>query len=174
MSEERDIERNASGSGPASDDASSAHHVGQHVMALARLARTYLDPRLAEFGIGFSQAQMLMALYRGDGVSQDELARRLNITKGAMTRTIQRLVSAGYVERLANPGDERAYRLVLTDKAHADRDAIRTALRGWTNGATADFTDDEYARLHELLVRMVDNAAEMLAEDHRAAKERQP
>jgi DNA-binding MarR family transcriptional regulator len=150
---------------PNAEDASSPHHVGQHIMALGRLARTYLDPRLAEFEIGFSQAQMLMTLYRGDGVSQDEIAKRLHITKGAMTRTIQRLISAGYVERLPNPDDDRAYRVMLTDKAWADRDEIRHALRGWTNGATRGFTDSEYERLHELLVRMVDNAAQLLADD---------
>jgi DNA-binding MarR family transcriptional regulator len=143
-------------------DVSSAQHVGQHVMALGRLARSFVDPKLGELGIGFSQAQMLMVLYDDDGVSQDVIARRLRIGKGAMARTIQRLVSAGYARRLPNPDDDRAYRVTLTEKAWADREAIRGALQGWTKGATRGFTDDELANLHDLLVRMVENSSELL------------
>ena len=76
-----------------------------------------------------------------------------------MARTIQRLVSAGYAWRETDVSDERAYRVMLTSKAWEDRDVVRSALQGWTRKATRGFSDEEFAVLHDLLVRMVNNAA---------------
>ena len=138
------------------------HFVGRHITALGRMARSYVDPCLAPLGIGFSQAQILVVLYDGDGISQHEIGSRLHIDKGAVARTIRRLVDEGYVERLADPADDRAYRVVLTNRARREERAIKAILRGWTAGATHGLTDDEFTVLHGILARMVDNAEEML------------
>ena len=138
------------------------HFVGRHIAALGRMARSHVDPCLAPLGIGFSQAQILVALYEGDGVSQHEICNRLHIDKSAMARTIRRLVDEGYVMRLADPDDERAYRVVLTERARLEEPAIKAILRGWTAGATHGLTDDEFAFLYDILTRMVGNAEHML------------
>ena len=146
------------------------HYVGRHITALGRMARVYVDSALAPFGIGFSQAQILVALYDGDGISQHEIGCRLHIDKSAMARTIRRLVDEGYVERLADPADERAYRVVLTDRARREEAAIKAILRGWTAGATKGLTDEEFTQLHGILLRMVGNAEQLLHD----ARETQP
>ena len=138
------------------------HFVGRHIAALGRMARSYVDPCLAPSGIGFSQAQILIALYEGDGISQHEICSRLHIDKSATARTIRRLVEEGYVERLDDPADDRAYRVVLTDRARREESAIKAVLRGWTAGATRGLTDEEFTVLHDILARMVGNADQML------------
>ena len=141
------------------------HFVGRHIAALGRMARSSVDPCLAPLGIGFSQAQILVALYEGGGVSQHEICNRLHIDKSAMARTIRRLVDEGYVIRLAAPDDERAYRVVLTERARLEEPAIKAILRGWTAGATRGLTDDEFAFLQSILVKMVNNAEHMLRDE---------
>lgn len=149
-------------------ESAQEHFVGRHVTALGRMARSYVDPCLEPLGIGFSQAQILVALYEGDGVSQHEIGCRLHIDKGAMARTIRRLVDEGYVERLADPDDDRAYRVMLTDRARREESTIKAILRGWTSGATKGLSDEEFASLSGILRRMVTNA-EQLLRDARAA-----
>jgi DNA-binding MarR family transcriptional regulator len=135
--------------------------VGRDISILARLARGYVDARLAPLGIGFSQAQTLVVLYDGDGISQHEIGKRLDIDKGTLARTIVRLVEEGYVERLPDSRDERAYRVMLTDKAREQEAPIRAILQDWTDGATADLTDAEYAALAGMLARMLGRAEQM-------------
>jgi DNA-binding MarR family transcriptional regulator len=138
------------------------HFVGRRITALGRMARSYVDPCLAPLGIGFSQAQILIVLYEGDGISQHEIGCRLHIDKSALARTIRRLVDEGYVERLADPADDRAYRVVLTGRARREESAIKAVLRGWTAGATRGLTDSEFTVLNSILARMIDNAEQML------------
>jgi DNA-binding MarR family transcriptional regulator len=145
--------------------ATSEHSVGRRIAALGRMARSYVDSRLAPFGIGFSQAQILVVLYKGDGISQHDICGRLHIDKSAMTRTIRRLVDEGYVQRLPDPADERAYRVVLTAHGRAEEEAIMSVLRGWTAGATDGLSADEVSVLHDTLARMSDNAERMLESD---------
>jgi DNA-binding MarR family transcriptional regulator len=139
------------------------HRVGRDISLLARLARGYVDARLAPLGIGFSQAQILVALYDlGDGISQHEIGKRLDIDKGTLARTIVRLVEEEFVERLPDSRDERAYRVMLTGKAREHEAPIRGILQEWTDGVTADLADDEYAALSEILGRMLSRAESMV------------
>ena len=79
-----------------------------------------------------------------------------------MARAIRKLEDDGYVTREQHPTDERAYRVLLTERARREEPAIRAILRGWTAGATRGLSEEEFSQLAELLTRMIDNAAEML------------
>jgi len=142
------------------------HSVGRRIIAIARMARSWVDVRLAPYGIGLSQAQILVVLYDGDGISQNEIGSQLHIDKSSMARTIRRLVDEGYVERQDDPADERAYRVVLTARAHGEREAIVSILREWTAAATEELTDREFGVLSDLLARVA-HRAEQLAHDTR-------
>ncbi|WP_037552757.1 MarR family winged helix-turn-helix transcriptional regulator [Sphingomonas sp. URHD0057] len=73
--------------------------------------------RAAHLGITGAQAKVLLRLTRNPGLRQVELADILDIEPITLTRMIDRLEEAGYVERAADPADRRAWRLQLTDTA---------------------------------------------------------
>ena len=147
---------------PSPADRPREHYVGKNITSLARMARAYVDPCVAPFGLNFTLVQILILLFERDGVSQHEVGCQLHIDKGAMARAIKKLEDDGYVTRESHPTDERAYRVLLTERARRDEPAIRAILRGWTAGATRGLAEAEFAQLAELLARMVGNAAEML------------
>lgn len=138
------------------------HYVGRNITSLARMARAYVDPCVAPFGLNFTLVQILIVLFERDGVSQHEVGCQLHVDKGAMARAIRKLEDDGYVTREQHPTDERAYRVLLTERARREEPAIRAILRGWTAGATRGLSEEEFSQLAELLTRMIDNAAEML------------
>jgi DNA-binding MarR family transcriptional regulator len=147
---------------PHAADRPREHYVGKNITSLARMARAYVDPAVAPFGLNFTLVQILIVLFERDGVSQHEVGCQLHFDKGAMARAIKKLEDDGYVTRESHPTDERAYRVLLTDRARREEPAIRAILRGWTAGATQGLTEEEFAQLAELLARMVGNAGEML------------
>ena len=60
---------------------------------------------------------MLGYLARNEGINQAGLADLLEIKPMTLVRQIDRMEEDGWIERRPQPGDRRARRLVLTDKA---------------------------------------------------------
>jgi DNA-binding MarR family transcriptional regulator len=75
-----------------------------------------LEQIFAKRGVSSAQFDVLMTLQFGEGITQQELARRLLVTKGNVCGLIDRMESAGWVERRADPEDRRANRLYLTEE----------------------------------------------------------
>ena len=84
---------------------------------VARLLRTLADQRARELATTRAQWALLSRLQRCEGASQSELANVLDLTPITVARLIDKLDSAGLVERRADVRDRRIHRLHLTDKA---------------------------------------------------------
>lgn len=84
------------------------------------LARVYsrterrLARRLADFGLTLPHLEVLFSLAAGEGITQQELADRLLVTKGNVCVILDKLGQSGHVERRPDPVDRRANRLYLT------------------------------------------------------------
>jgi len=83
----------------------------------ARLLKTYSDQRARELKMTRAQWAVLVRLQRCEGAKQNELAETLDIAPITLGRLVDKLASAGLVERRNDPADRRAYRLHLTAKA---------------------------------------------------------
>ena len=100
-------------------------HSGQledldHLMAqVSRLHHTRAHALLRDIGLHRGQPPLLFALWDEDGQSQAALAERLGIAPATLTRMVQRMERAGFVERRADPADERLSRVHLTEAGRA-------------------------------------------------------
>lgn len=75
-------------------------------------------------GLTLAQFDVLANLGMGEGVTQQELADKLLVTKGNVVGLLDRMEAAGLVERRIDPADRRANRIHLT---RAGRRALREA-----------------------------------------------
>jgi DNA-binding MarR family transcriptional regulator len=126
-------------------------------VTLARVS-TRLERRLghalAAHGLSLSQFDVLATLWHGEGITQQELAERLLVTKGNVVGLIDRVGAAGWVERRPDPDDRRINRLYLTD---AGRELLSRAFPGHAadiREAFGRFTEDELRQMHHLLERL--------------------
>ena len=71
--------------------------------------------RLREIGVSIPQCDVLTTLTEQEGVSQQELAKRLYVTKGNISGLIDRLAEAGFVERRSTASDRRQHAIYLTE-----------------------------------------------------------
>jgi DNA-binding MarR family transcriptional regulator len=124
------------------------------------LARVYtrlerrLGQALAAHGLSVSQFDVLATLWHGEGITQQELAERLLVTKGNVVGLIDRVGAAGWVERRPDPEDRRANRLYLTD---AGRDLLARAFPCQADLICRDLgrlSQDELAQMHRLLEKL--------------------
>ena len=102
----------------------------------ARLGAAVAD-RLREIGLSVPQCDVLTTLTEAEGVSQQTLAKRLYVTKGNISGLLDRLETAGLVERRSTANDRRQYEIYLTESGRAAADraiAVQHRLIGATIG----------------------------------------
>ncbi|WP_028971912.1 MarR family winged helix-turn-helix transcriptional regulator [Sporomusa ovata] len=64
----------------------------------------------------YAQCHVIWETAQEKKISVNELATRLNITKSAVSRTVDDLVNKGYLDRKPNPDDRRYVDIELTKK----------------------------------------------------------
>ncbi len=84
---------------------------------VARLIKTRADQRARTHGMTRAQWVILSRLERQPGLSQNEIAAIVEVEPITVARLVDRLESAGLVERRADPKDRRIWRLHLTPAA---------------------------------------------------------
>ena len=74
-----------------------------------------LTAGLSELGLSVAKYEVLHAIYRDEGQSQQRLARRLLVAKSNVTVLAQRLEADGLIRRERDPEDGRGHCVFLTD-----------------------------------------------------------
>src|ERR1700740_1818230 len=84
---------------------------------LHRLLRAYADKEAGRFGITRAQWAVLAKVERSEGMKQTELAELLEMQPITLTRLIDKLCDAGWIERRSDATDRRVNRLYLRKAA---------------------------------------------------------
>jgi DNA-binding MarR family transcriptional regulator len=74
---------------------------------------------LRAIDLSVPQCDVLTTLTEAEGISQQELAQRLYVTKGNISGLLDRLARAGLVERRSIAADRRQYAVYLTASGRA-------------------------------------------------------
>src|ERR1700761_7729727 len=82
-----------------------------------RLIRIYADKQAARYGITRAQWAVLAKVERTEGMKQTELAEQMEMQPITLTRLIDKLCDAGWIERRGDNTDRRVNRLYLLDAA---------------------------------------------------------
>src|SRR4051812_46130782 len=86
---------------------------------LHRRVSAAIAAELRALGLSIPQFDLLSTLTEREGLTQQELAHRLYVTKGNVSGLVDRLVEAGLVERRPIEGDRRSHALHLTARGRA-------------------------------------------------------
>ena len=134
---------------------------------VAQLSQTLLERSLPD-GLKLSHFGVLNHFARLGGERNPvELARAFQVTKGAMTNTLQRLEARGLVEVRPDPRDGRAKRVRITRKGLRARDKAVAALAPKMAGLEARFATRQFSDALPFLrqVRMYLDEARNAADD---------
>lgn len=132
------------------------------VLAWLRLARVYQKitrastSQLREFGLSLAQFDVLTWVGATEGLTQQELADRLFVTKGNVSQLIDKLEQAGLLVRIP---EGRVCRLSLTAMGRALRDRVVPRHEAFIARTFSALSRDEQARLARLL-RALDHGKE--------------
>jgi DNA-binding MarR family transcriptional regulator len=125
--------------------------------AHASATRVLSGRLLGEHGLTLKDYEALLLLSRADGgrMRRVDLADQLLLTASGVTRLLDGLEAAGYVERAACATDRRVVYAVLTDAGSEKLEAASESHEAQVRSLLESrLEDDELAQLAELLRRL--------------------
>jgi DNA-binding MarR family transcriptional regulator len=129
---------------------------------VSRLRRVAVDRALKPLGITRAQWWVLAFLSRRDGMTQSALAADLDLTKVAVGGLLDRMETAGFVERRADQSDGRARRVYLTRTGARMVVAIRDSVEAVELDILARVPDEALTQATETLRTLKETLREIL------------
>lgn len=121
---------------------------------VSRLLRRNFELRVQSLGLTLTQWRAIAYLSRKEGINQSVLAELLEVKPITLTRLVDRMEEAGWVERRRDPDDRRAVCLHLTDKVqpilesmHSHADATHAAAFAGIKTRDEETTLDTLAKI---------------------------
>lgn len=116
-----------------------------------------LNRSLHNVGLPLSHAQfvILQNLFLNDGLSQNEIARRVGKDRAAISRSLNSLEENGFIIRKAVSGSKNG--VFLTEKAIENRNKIVEAINMATAKGRGDMSDEEYDLGMSFLKKIYEN-----------------
>ncbi|MEV0380087.1 MarR family transcriptional regulator [Nonomuraea sp. NPDC050643] len=128
--------------------------LGKRISRLHLLFEQALKTELAELGLTYAEFDVLMTLNRAAPpyrMKPSELAKSLLLTSGGISNVLQRMASAGHVEREANAGDARSRWVQLTAEGRRLAVAALEASSRAYEGVTAGIQEETVRRAADAL-----------------------
>ncbi len=132
-----------------------------------RVYRVSVLDRAAAFknlGLSGHHVSYILHVCRKPGMTQEELAASLFVHKSSITRQVNRLEQANYVERRPDADDRRVKRIFPTALAEETYPKIIDYLEGWNDVLTHELNKNEEEELLTWLKCLAKRSTEHLVE----------
>ncbi len=131
---------------------------------VARFRSIIFDQMMLPHGLTRAQWWVLANLYRKDGLTQTELAERMDLGTVTLSGLIDRLEARGWVERRPDPRDRRAKQVWLTPKVKDVRKNMTRRSNQLTRTSLQGLSDDEIEKMIVMLRQIRKNLIEAVSE----------
>jgi DNA-binding MarR family transcriptional regulator len=141
----------------ATNRKSNRTEINTALVRAARAHRVAAAQLLAEVGLHPGQEALLMELWQGDGRTQAELAEALAVEPPTITKMLQRMESAGLVQRRPHPEDRRAQLVFLTARGKRLQQKVDRLWAQLASRAVAGMSDRQQSTLRSMLGTVTEN-----------------
>lgn len=135
----------------------SSESVGYLMKRVVGSIVCHADRRLGAHGLTSAQWGPLLMLQKAGSMPVAELARRMFIDAGAMTRMLDRLEKKQLCKRVRSSDDRRVVQVELTPQGEAAITDVPAVLADVLNAHLAGFSKSEWLALQGYLQRLVEN-----------------
>jgi DNA-binding MarR family transcriptional regulator len=132
---------------------------------ISHLHHTRAHQLLEKIGLYRGQPPVLHYLWEKEGRTQTELAEKMKITPATMTKMLQRMEKAGFIQRRPDDTDQRVSRVYLTEAGRAIQCEVEGVWNSMDAEAFEGFTLEEKALLRQFLLQVRENLLHATGEE---------
>lgn len=126
----------------------------------SRLLRRRFEQHSSRFGLSSAQWRLLVRVYKEEGIAQARLAELLEIEPISVSRLVDRMEQAGWIERRSDAADRRVRTIHLTDRSRAVFGEMRVLAADVFAGALAGMEPDESQTVLRGLEKIIANLSD--------------
>ena len=131
-----------------------------HAHNMIRSGRQIINQKLHPLNLSSAEGNILLHLLtQGQGIVQEQLVEQLDVSKPAVSRTLDSLEKKRYITRQRDLKDKRAYRIWLTEKALEIGPSIEQVYNHVFTLALQGISQDELDFFMQLFGRISENFA---------------
>ena len=116
-----------------------------------------MDVALSEHGVRVGQHFVLEQLWREDGLTPGELAKRIGVETPTVTRAVQRMEAADLARREPDLEDARLVRVRLTERGRELEEVVPEIMNRVWDEVLEGFSEEERAQLRRMMERVLSN-----------------
>ena len=129
---------------------------------IIRTSRQMVNEGLSSLQLSSSEGNILQHLFTQEHeVRQEDIVESLDLSKPAVSRALKSLEKKGYVERVKDPSDRRASRIILTGQALKLRPEIEHVYNKIYSIAAQGVSEEEAVFFINLFAKVSDNFSQV-------------
>jgi len=116
----------------------------------------YVKQQLSKAGLKVSPGQLgiLFLLKNRNRQTMSELSTELETDNSAITRAVDRLEKAGFVERQMNVNDRREIYILITESGIAETENVKKVIASFNKKVEKEFTTEELDAFKNSLLKL--------------------
>ncbi len=133
--------------------------LGGMIQRITRHLGEEIETRLTPYDMTTQQFAVMMTVLETEGVSQSEIGKRFGMPAYAISRAIDHLEAAGYLERCPHPTSRRAHTIHATQQGRSMGPALFAIAQDVNETFAQPLTARERAQFSYLLMKLLDGLA---------------
>ncbi len=139
----------------ASEEFDREKSLGYLLNLAGRLIGRALDQRLAGYGVSLGQFPLLLTLWEEEGLTQSEIARRLDVEQPTVANTLKRMERDGLIAAAPDPKHARRVLIRLTQRGRELEATLKAEALQINRRAAADLTPQELTGFRAALGKVI-------------------
>lgn len=140
------------------DAGKSIDAVSPWICRIARMSIRYMGSEMERLGFGPGHFFLLAALYKEEGISQDELSRRVGVNKSNTSRALLKLEKYGLIRREGSSENHREKIVYLEQKAREFENEFKKIQQRWNTLLLEGLSEETKTKLLPVLKEISKNA----------------
>lgn len=133
--------------------------LGRLMGAINKSVEAQFKNRLSDFDFNFSYLQYLLVISAYEGINQNELAKKMNVGKGSVSKAVKYLLKNGLVSRRQDTTDTRIKNVYITGNGKQIADGFKVVFIELNSKIAEGFSKSELITLRKMLGRIYNNVA---------------
>lgn len=131
--------------------------LGKIINHLAILNRNDSNQRLKQYNLTSSEGTVLLILKECHKLYQEDIIKKLQIDKSAVTRILKRMEKKNLIKRIPAPNDKRCYLIEITKTGLEKQRLVDNVFSKKDHDIAAGLSKDEQNELRRMLEIIKDN-----------------